>query len=67
MTPNQVVHIEGDGNYRFDMTTVHRYEGNCGTAGCILGLAELLEKVAGRPETWNDSNYRNDQVKPNGY
>jgi hypothetical protein len=64
MEPDQVVAITGDGTFRFDMnhTLVENPqairgvpgEKQCDTAGCILGLAHLLEKVQGRSNTWGE-------------
>ncbi len=62
MEPKTVVEIAGDGTYAFHMNFVQttpfqhpelEIPTKCGTVGCILGLANLLERTAGR-ETWVD-------------
>ena len=55
LKPGEVVTIEGDGKFRFDMATagenftIDEYDGerHCGTAGCIAGLMHLMTQVDG--------------------
>lgn len=54
----EVFEVPGDGNFLFNMNVVsralfdHGVEKQCGTVGCILGLAREIEKVNGRRDIW---------------
>lgn len=65
MTKDEVIKVPNDGLFRFNMNVVldktsdvhrSRYTGvgtqECGTAGCILGLVDLIAITDGRPDTW---------------
>lgn len=57
------------GWYRFEMNRTYVptvVQGECGSAGCLLGLAHLIECVNGRPETWLPpvEDYAKPYVKP---
>lgn len=55
MEPNVSKQIPNDGNWLFDMGIVRRSDGDCGSAGCILGLAKEFADLAGHPDAWRDS------------
>lgn len=52
MAPNESKQIPNDGTWLFDMGIVSRSNGDCGSAGCILGLAKELATLAGHPVAW---------------
>lgn len=52
MEANKPAQIPGNGNWLFRMSNVC-VPHECGSAGCILGLAKALETEVGRSDTWN--------------
>lgn len=66
----KVFRVPGDGLFLFNMNIVSRdlidYGGGkqCGTVGCILGLAREIEKVRGREDIWKyTDDFRDDPTR----